>query len=89
MKSLETYIFRPEISSGAAVLSVRQALVGVNEVVWLLRCSSRPRYGLGDGGRMPRPMRSGTLIRCGRKHILEWIHRRRPSYEGTGGSSHE
>jgi len=45
----------------------------VQEVADLLHCSARTVYRLADGGRMPRPVRLGALVRWHRATINEWI----------------
>jgi len=49
------------------------ALLTVHEVAGLLHCSARTVYRLADGGRMPRPVRLGALVRWHRATINEWI----------------
>jgi len=49
------------------------ALMTVQEVADLLHCSARTVYRLADGGRMPRPVRLGALVRWHRATINEWI----------------
>lgn len=49
------------------------ALLTVHEVAGLLHCSARTVYRLADGGRMPRPVRLGTLVRWHRATINDWI----------------
>jgi excisionase family DNA binding protein len=49
------------------------ALLDVQAVAQLLACSTRHVYRLSDGGRMPPPVRLGTLVRWRREAIEEWI----------------
>jgi len=49
------------------------ALLGVGEVARMLSCSPRTIYRLADSGRMPRPMRLGTLVRWSREALEQWI----------------
>ena len=48
-------------------------LLGVNEVADLLNCSPRHCYRLADAGRMPAPLRLGSLCRWNRQEIDTWI----------------
>ncbi len=48
-------------------------LVDVRRVASLLNCSPRTVYRLSDGGRMPRPVKLGGLVRWRRDEIASWI----------------
>ena len=50
-----------------------QALLDVEAVAQLLSCSTRHVYRLSDGGKMPRPLRLGTLVRWDRSAVESWI----------------
>ncbi len=50
-------------------------LLDVGAVAALLNCSSRHVYRLADAGRMPRPVKLGSLVRWSRQSILDWIGR--------------
>ncbi len=49
------------------------ALLDVEQVAALLRCSTRHVYRLADGGKMPRPLKLGALVRWDRRTVLDWI----------------
>ncbi len=49
------------------------AMIDVQAVAAMLGCSSRHVYRLSDGGRMPRPVKLGALVRWNRVSIEEWI----------------
>jgi excisionase family DNA binding protein len=49
------------------------ALLDVRAVAAMLGCSSRHVYRLADGGKMPRPVRVGALVRWRRADIQAWI----------------
>jgi excisionase family DNA binding protein len=49
------------------------ALLDVKAVAILLHCSERTVYRLADGGRMPPPLRLGSLVRWSRATIDQWI----------------
>jgi excisionase family DNA binding protein len=51
----------------------RAALLDVRTVAQLLGCSPRHVYRLRNAGRMPVPIRLGSLIRWSRLVIEEWI----------------
>lgn len=48
-------------------------LLDVNQVGELLNCSPRHIYRLSDAGRMPKPLRLGSLVRWNRDVINDWI----------------
>jgi len=52
---------------GAAVL------LGVNAVARLLDCSVRHIHRLRDGGKMPQPVRLGSLVKWRRTEIEQWV----------------
>ena len=49
------------------------ALLTVHDVARLLNCSIRTIYRLCDSGRMPRPVKLGSLVRWPRDVIERWI----------------
>jgi excisionase family DNA binding protein len=49
------------------------ALLDVRAVARLLNCSPRHVYRLVDAGRMPRPVKLGSLCRWCRDELDEWI----------------
>lgn len=53
--------------------TVSAELLDVQEVAALLSCSSRHVYRLADGGKMPRPVKLGSLCRWSKKAIDDWI----------------
>jgi excisionase family DNA binding protein len=48
-------------------------LLSVDDVAALLNCSARHVYRLSDAGRLPAPVRLGTLVRWSRHAIECWI----------------
>lgn len=48
-------------------------LLDVQAVAKLLDCSPRHVYRLSDAGRMPAPIRLGSLVRWSRIAIDEWV----------------
>ncbi len=48
-------------------------LLDVHQVGELLNCSPRHVYRLSDAGKMPRPLRLGSLVRWNRDAINDWI----------------
>ena len=48
-------------------------LMTVNDVAKRLNCSTRTVYRLCDAGRMPLPLRIGTLVRWHESVIEAWI----------------
>jgi len=60
-------------------------LLDVRAVAEMLGCSTRHVYRLADGGRMPAPVRLGTLVRWSRASIEGWVEAGCPSCRrGTG-----
>ena len=51
----------------------RPALLTVHDVAEMLNCSGRTVYRLNDAGRMPRPVRLGSLVRWPRATLERWI----------------
>jgi len=56
----------------------------VQAVAELLDCSTRHVYRLSDAGRMPPPVKLGTLVRWSRTSIEEWIAAGCPSCRQGG-----
>ncbi len=48
-------------------------LIDVGQVASLMRCSPRTVYRLSDAGRMPAPVRLGSLVRWRRGDVEAWI----------------
>ena len=48
-------------------------LLDVNAVAALLSCSKRHVQRLRDGGKIPRPVKLGSLVRWPRAEIEQWI----------------
>jgi excisionase family DNA binding protein len=48
-------------------------LFDVQAVAEMLGCSQRHVYRLSDGGRMPAPVKLGSLVRWSASSIREWI----------------
>ena len=55
------------------------ALLDVGGVASLLRCSKRHIFRMADGGKMPRPIRLGRLLRFNKAAIERWISEGCPS----------
>lgn len=53
--------------------TVATLLLDVRGVAVMVGCSSRSIYRLSDGGRMPRPVKIGRLIRWRRSDVEAWI----------------
>jgi len=49
------------------------AMLTVNEVAAVLRCSPRTVYRLADAGKMPSPCRLGALVRWPSAVVESWI----------------
>ena len=57
----------------SVVDKVETALFDVGQVSKILCCSTRTVYRLSDAGRMPRPMKLGSLVGWSRSAIESWI----------------
>jgi len=55
------------------------ALLDVRAVAAELNCSQRHVYRLADAGRMPAPVKLGTLVRWRHSELSEWIANGCPS----------
>ncbi len=60
------------------------ALLDVRGVARLLACSPRHVYRLSDAGRMPPPVRLGSLVRWVRQAIEHWLAEGCPPCWGAG-----
>jgi excisionase family DNA binding protein len=61
------------ISADQPSVSDLPVLLDVRGVAALLGCSERHVYRLTDAGKMPSPVRLGSLVRWRRQDIEEWI----------------
>jgi len=57
------------------------ALLDVGQVAAILNCSRRHVFRLTQVGRMPRPLKLGSLLRWNRQAVQEWIDRGCPHGE--------
>jgi excisionase family DNA binding protein len=62
-------------------------LLDVAAVAELLGCSQRHIYRLSDSGRMPAPLRLGSLVRWSAAAIYAWIDAGCPSVRTKKGAS--
>jgi excisionase family DNA binding protein len=70
----------------ASTVSESSALLDVRHVAAMLNCSTRHVYRLCDAGRMPAPVKLGSLVRWSAAAIREWIDNGCPSVRNvTGG----
>lgn len=76
----------PQTQAGQATLRVESALMDVEQVAAMLRCSTRHIYRLSDAGRMPRPLKLGALVRWNRTEVERWLNDRCPSVRATRGA---
>ena len=68
-----TQTANPNADSGTDRDTSSPALVDVQAVALILNCSSRHVYRLTDAGRMPAPVRLGSLVRWRRADVEAWI----------------
>lgn len=57
------------------------ALLDVRAVAAMLGCSPRHAYRLADAGRLPAPVKLGSLIRWRRAELEKWLETGCPSCE--------
>lgn len=62
--------------------AVDVAMLTVDQVARMLCCSPRTVRRLTDAGRMPRPVRLGSLLRWPRENVENWISQGCPRREG-------
>lgn len=65
---------------------VSAKLLDVQAVAEMLGCSQRHVYRLSDAGRMPAPVRLGSLVRWSATAIREWIDQGCPSVRQIKGA---
>ena len=61
-------------------------LLDVQAVAEMLGCSPRHIYRLSDAGRMPAPVKLGSLVRWSASSIREWIDQGCPSVRTMKGA---
>lgn len=52
----------------------RPEMLNVQQVAEILGCSPRHVYRLADSGKMPKPVRVGTLVRWSFDDLAAWIN---------------
>ena len=65
---------------------VSAKLLDVQAVAEMLGCSPRHVYRLSDSGRMPVPVKLGSLVRWSAAAIREWIDQGCPSVRNMKGA---
>lgn len=63
------------------------ALLDVGEVARMLRCSTRHVYRMADAGRMPHPLKLGTLVRWRRAELVAWLDAGCPTVRSAKGTA--
>ena len=61
------------MSAALSPADVSVKLLDVQAVAEMLGCSQRHVYRLSDAGRMPAPVRLGSLVRWSAAAICQWI----------------
>jgi excisionase family DNA binding protein len=64
--------------------AVEPALLDVRAVARMLDCSWRHIYRMADAGRLPRPIRFGSLVRWRRSDVDQWLAEGCPSVRKGG-----
>ena len=59
-------------------------LIGIKTVAALLDCSVRHVHRLRDAGKMPQPVRLGSLVKWRRADIEQWVASGCPSCRRSG-----
>jgi excisionase family DNA binding protein len=65
---------------------VSAKLLDVQAVADMLGCSARHVYRLSDAGRMPGPVKLGSLVRWSAAAIREWIDKGCPNVRNMKGT---
>ena len=63
----------PMNSRNKFIRTIPPAFLDVNAVAQYLNCSPQHVYRLSDAGRMPRPVRLGSLVRWSKCLLQRWI----------------
>lgn len=63
----------------------RGELLDVQTLAAMLNCSPRHVYRMADGGKLPRPLKLGALVRWRSAEIHEWIAAGCPSVRNPKG----
>ena len=61
------------MESTATAVEPSVELLDVGAVAHILSCSTRHVYRLADAGRMPKPVKLGSLVRWPKKAVVDWI----------------
>ena len=56
-----------------AKIQLSAELVSVQQVAKMLNCSTRHVYRMSDAGRMPKPVKLGSLVRYNKAAVQKWI----------------
>lgn len=67
------------VSTLANAPATQPALLDVRAVAAMLNCSQRHVYRLADSGRLPSPVKLGSLIRWRREELASWLEAGCPS----------
>jgi len=62
-------------------------LLDVQAVAEMLGCSTRHVYRLSDAGKMPAPVKLGSLVRWSAGAIREWVDQGCPAVRNVKGAS--
>ncbi len=68
--------------TGTIAPSSKTAMLTVQDVADLLKCSRRTVSRLADSGQMPRPVKIGSLARWNREVVERWIAQGCPAQKG-------
>jgi len=73
-------------ATAISVQGTSAQLLDVQTVAEMLDCSQRHVYRLSDSGRMPAPVKLGSLVRWSASSIREWIDQGCPSVRAMKGA---
>jgi excisionase family DNA binding protein len=73
------------MSVGLSPVAAAPQLFDVAAVAEMLGCSPRTVYRLADAGRMPAPVKLGSLVRWSASAVREWIDQGCPSCRKGNG----
>jgi excisionase family DNA binding protein len=60
-------------STATLPASLAAAMLDIQDVAVLLKCSRRHVYRMADAGKMPAPLKLGALVRWDRDTLTRWI----------------
>ena len=76
-----------EENTGPTSATAVSALMSVVDLAEHLQCSTRHVYRLSDSGKLPRPIKLGSLVRWRRAEVVEWVRAGCPAVRALRGGA--